>query len=137
MLLKYDDKLKYQLKAKELADTYYKDNIKGIISMPCGTGKTYTSYLISQSYKQIIIISPLKQFAQQNLNRFIEYGFINKTLLIDSDGTRDINEINESKILNLIEDKINNFDENFSSFSYWKNFILEKKNRIVHKIQEV
>ncbi len=48
-----------------------------------------------------------------------------------------INEIYEDKISNLIEDKINNFDESICSFSYWKNFILEKKNRIVHKIQEV
>ena len=95
-----DDKLKYQMKAKQLADTYYKNNTKGIISMPCGTGKTYTSYLISQSYKQIIIISPLKQFAQQNLDRFIEYGFIGKSLLIDSDGCRDLDEINKFIKLN-------------------------------------
>ena len=40
---------------------YYKDdydedinsNNNGIISMPCGTGKTYTSYLISQLFNQI------------------------------------------------------------------------------------
>ena len=95
-----DDKLKYQLEAKQLADTYYKNNIKGIISMPCGTGKTYTSYLISKSFKQIIIISPLKQFAQQNLNRFVEYGFTGKTLLIDSDGCRDLDEITKFIKLN-------------------------------------
>jgi len=100
-----EDKLKYQMVAKQLADTYYKNNTKGIISMPCGTGKTYTSYLISKSYKQIILISPLKQFAQQNLDRFIEYGFDKETILIDSDGTRDIDEVikfiesNESFIL--------------------------------------
>ena len=95
-----DDKLKYQLEAKQLADTYYKTHTKGIISMPCGTGKTYTSYLISQSYKQIIIISPLKQFAQQNLDRFIEYGFAGKSLLIDSDGCRDLDEIKKFIKLN-------------------------------------
>ena len=31
-----DDKLKYQLDAKKIADTYYKNNIKGIISMQIG-----------------------------------------------------------------------------------------------------
>jgi superfamily II DNA or RNA helicase len=61
--------------------------------MPCGTGKTFTSYLISQNYQQIIILSPLKQFAKQNLDRYIEYGYANKTLLVDSDGERDIDEI--------------------------------------------
>jgi superfamily II DNA or RNA helicase len=95
-----DGKLKYQLEAKQLADIYYKDNIKGVISMPCGTGKTYTSYFISNSYKQIIIISPLKQFAQQNLERFIEYGFTGETLLIDSDGCRNLDEINKFIELN-------------------------------------
>ena len=61
--------------------------------MPCGTGKTLTSYLISEYYKEIIIISPLKQFAKQNLDKYIEYGYKNNSLLIDSDGTRDISEV--------------------------------------------
>ena len=89
------DKLIYQNKAKDLAIKYYKENNKGIISMPCGTGKTYTSYLIAQNYKQIIIISPLKQFARQNLDRYVEYGYSNNALLIssDPDGTRDIDTI--------------------------------------------
>ena len=66
---------------------------RGILTLPCGTGKTLTSYLISKKYKQIIIISPLKQFAKQNLDRFIEYGFKKEILLIDSDGERDIETI--------------------------------------------
>ena len=87
------DKLIYQNKAKDLAIEYYKEKNKGIISMPCGTGKTYTSYLIAQNYKQIIIISPLKQFAQQNLDRYVEYGYANNGLLVSSDGTRDVDVI--------------------------------------------
>jgi predicted helicase len=84
----------YQLEAVNAFTEYYNNNDRGILSLPCGCGKTYTSYLISSTYKQIIIISPLKQFAQQNLDRFVEYGF-NKsnTLLVDSDGTRDKIEI--------------------------------------------
>ena len=66
---------------------------RGILSMPCGTGKTMTSYLISNSYKQIIIISPLKQFAKQNLDKYIEYGFLGNSLLVDSDGERDLKQI--------------------------------------------
>ena len=85
-----DTKLEYQMKAKMLADTYFQTNKRGIISMPCGTGKTYTSYLISQKYNQIIILSPLKLFAKQNLDRFIEYGWSNASILVDSDGCRDI-----------------------------------------------
>ena len=89
------DKLAYQIIAQNNAKEYYIDNKHGIISMPCGTGKTYTSYLISQMFKQIIIISPLKQFAKQNLDRYIEYGYKYNTMLIDSDGCRDINIINQ------------------------------------------
>lgn len=81
----------YQIEAKNKFDTDF--NYRGILTMPCGTGKTYTSYLISQNYKQIIIFSPLKQFAKQNLDKYIEYGYNNKTLLVDSDGERDIKEI--------------------------------------------
>ncbi len=85
----------YQLEAFKKFKKFYKDgNMRGILSLPCGTGKTLTSFLISTKFKQIIIISPLKQFAKQNLNRFVEYGF-NKddTILVDSDGDRDINII--------------------------------------------
>jgi superfamily II DNA or RNA helicase len=85
----------YQIKAKEDFIKYFESNQKGILSMPCGTGKTFASYLISQSYQQIIILSPLKQFAKQNLDRYIEYGYSGKTLLVDSDGERDINAINK------------------------------------------
>ena len=87
----------YQLDAVKAFTELFIDNDKnrGILSLPCGCGKTFTSYLISQKYKQIIIISPLKQFAKQNLDRYVEYGFINNTLLIDSDGTRDKKEIKQ------------------------------------------
>ena len=116
-----NEKLKYQQIAFEAANEYYKDtepeeddddeseneldadeddddednitNNNGIISMPCGTGKTYTSYLISQLFNQIIILSPLKQFAKQNLDKYIEYGYSSSTLLVDSDGCRDIDTI--------------------------------------------
>ena len=54
-----------------------KDSNRCILSMPCGTGKTLISYISSiKISKQIIIISPLKQFAKQNLDRFVEYGFV-------------------------------------------------------------
>ncbi len=84
----------YQLEALDAFTKWYAINDRGILSLPCGTGKTYTSYLISKAYKQVIIISPLKQFAKQNLDRYIDYGYnINNTLLVDSDGTRDKKEI--------------------------------------------
>ena len=83
----------YQLEAVNKCIKYFETNNQGILSLPCGTGKTYTSYIISKKYNKIIIISPLKQFAKQNLDRFIEYGYKNKTLLVDSDGERDIKEI--------------------------------------------
>ena len=67
MIKPYD----YQKEAASKFNNFH----RGILRISCGTGKTLTSYLISKKYKQIIIISPLKQFAIQNLDRFIEYGF--------------------------------------------------------------
>jgi superfamily II DNA or RNA helicase len=81
----------YQLKAQEEFNNKFTS--RGILSLPCGTGKTLISYLCSNNYKQIIILSPLKQFAKQNLDKFIEYGYKNNTLLVDSDGERDVKEI--------------------------------------------
>jgi len=89
-------KLEYQHQARDLAIEYYRNHDNGVLAMPCGTGKTYTAFLIAQSFKQIVILSPLKQFAKQNLDRFVEYGFARaNTLLVDSDGCRDIAKVGE------------------------------------------
>jgi len=85
----------YQIEAYKKFKEYFETENRGILSLPPGTGKTYASYLIANDYNQIILISPLKEFAYQNLIRFIEYGYDRKTLLVDSDGIRDINEIKQ------------------------------------------
>jgi len=85
----------YQKNAVNKFNIYFENNKRGILSMPCGTGKTYTSFLISKKYDQIIILSPLRQFARQNLDKYIEYGYKNKSLLVNSDGERDIDLIRE------------------------------------------
>jgi superfamily II DNA or RNA helicase len=85
----------YQIEASNKIINHLDDNNdKAILSMPCGCGKTYTSYLIANKYDKVIMISPLKQFAKQNLDRYVEYGREN-VLLLDSDGTRDIDQIND------------------------------------------
>lgn len=84
------EKLEYQQAAKQAAIEYFAENDNGILSMPCGTGKTFTAYLIAQEFQYIYITSPLKEFAKQNLDRFVEYGYPREnTLLVDSDGCRD------------------------------------------------
>lgn len=83
----------YQLEAVKKFNKHFTDNQRGILTMPCGTGKTYTSYLISKKYSQIIILSPLRQSSEQVLNKFIEYGYSGESLLVDSDGCRDKKEI--------------------------------------------
>ena len=89
-------KLEYQIKARDLALEYYRDQDNGVLAMPCGTGKTYTAFLIAQNFKYIVILSPLREFAKQNLDRFVEYGFPRtNTLLVDSDGCRDVARILE------------------------------------------
>ena len=87
----------YQKEAIELGNNYYENNSSGIISQPCGTGKTIVAYNISIPYKIVIMITPLRQYAQQNCDRFKSYDTScnRKILLIDTDGTRDVDEINK------------------------------------------
>ena len=111
----------YQLKAKEEFNNKFIN--RGILSLPCGTGKTLISYLCSNNYKQVIIISPLKQFAQQNLDKFIEYGNKNNTLLVDSDGERDLKEIKKFIKSNesfLISSTFCSIDVIYKSLKYMK-----------------
>jgi superfamily II DNA or RNA helicase len=137
----------YQNNIIKLAEEYYKDYNSGIISCPCGTGKTLISCYIAMNYNIVIMITPLKQYAKQNCDRFKIYENDRNSLLIDSDGTRDLKDINEfiknnSKILlsvtykscdiiceiiNQLENVFIIFDE-FHNFSY--NNIYEESDNI-------
>jgi superfamily II DNA or RNA helicase len=95
----------YQTEAVQKFKEHFAENKRGILSLPCGCGKTFVGYLISNTYKHIVIISPLREFASQNLNRFIEYGYdADNTMLVDSDGNRDIDSVKTfiSKHQNLL-----------------------------------
>ena len=86
----------YQLEAVECFEDHFKENNRGILDMPCGTGKTLVCYLIAKKYKHVVILSPLREFAKQNMERFISYGCDEKNaLLVDSDGERDIDNVKE------------------------------------------
>jgi len=61
--------------------------------LPFGTDKTLISYYIAMNYEIVIMITPLKQYAKQNIDRFKIYENDRNSLLIDSDGTRDLKEI--------------------------------------------
>jgi superfamily II DNA or RNA helicase len=138
----------YQNKIIKLAEEYYKNNPlgSGIISCPCGTGKTLISCYIAMNYEKVIMITPLKQYAKQNIDRFKLYEQDRVSLLIDSDGTRDLDTINEfiknnnkillsttyksCDIINLLDLSDNYFvifDE-FHNFSY--NNIYDEENDI-------
>lgn len=86
----------YQLAAIEKL----KNSTISILVLPCGSGKTYVSYIISQDYDNIILLAPLKELTKQLLTRMIDfYKNDNKThsyILIssDADGSRQINQIN-------------------------------------------
>ena len=85
----------YQIEAYNKLKEVFSKNKRAILQLPCGLGKTLISMKVGLDYDTVIIISPLKQYCIQNLSRFkSEYAFKDyESLIIDSDGTRDINEI--------------------------------------------
>lgn len=68
-----------------------------VCQLPCGCGKTLIAIKLCEAYKQNVIITPLKSYCEQNLERFqsqmdSEY----KMMIIDSDGDgRNIDKIQE------------------------------------------
>lgn len=76
-------------------DAYHalKNLKRAIIQMICGMGKTYISIMLSQNYDNIIILSPLKGFAEQTLNIYKKELTGRNYILIDSEGTRDVSKI--------------------------------------------
>ena len=99
----------YQKNIIDISNYFYQNNNSGIISMPCGTGKTLIGYNIASNYSIIMFITPLKQYAKQNIYRVKEYDNNRKSLLIDSDGTRNID---------IIKEFINNNEKVFLSITY-------------------
>lgn len=78
----------YQKEALDSIQKWFKTHNRGILSMPCGTGKTIISCFFAKNYENVVIISRLKQFAEQNVNRFMSYFPDFKSIIIDSEYTR-------------------------------------------------
>ena len=87
----------YQIEAYN----YIKSNNKNILSMPCGTGKTFVSFLLSLEYSNIIILTPListtEQIHTHYKNYYLKYDNIN-FMLVNCKAERNISNI-KSKLL--------------------------------------
>ena len=125
-----NEKLKlrqYQLDAlKKLSENW--TGIKSLI-LPCGCGKTiiFSEYVKKMKYKNIFIFSPLKILTEQNLNRVKNYLPEYNSILIDTDGTRNLddikNNINKYTIFSSTYKSAENiiyklFDDEFINSSY-------------------
>ena len=70
-----------------------------LLNLPCGTGKTiiFSSHVKYKQYKNILILTPLRIQAKQNLDRVKQFLPNYTSLLIDSDkeGIRDFEKIRE------------------------------------------
>lgn len=82
----------YQIEAYN----YIKNNNKNILSMPCGTGKTFVSFLLSLEYNNIIILTPListtEQIHTHYKNYYSKYENIN-FILVNCKAERNVNNI--------------------------------------------
>lgn len=59
----------YQLEAFNML----KDNSRCILNMPCGTGKTFVTFLLSLEYKNVIILTPLISTTEQIMSHYKNY----------------------------------------------------------------
>ena len=143
----------YQIEAYQALHNAFLTKNRAILQLPCGLGKTLISMMIAVEYKQIIILSPLKQYVVQNLDRYkSEFKFNEyKSLIIDSDETRDFEFISEfidnsdkfilsvcyksTDILNQVLDKLNDYIIIIDEFhNITQNDILGLKENSMNKI---
>lgn len=93
MIVKFEPR-NYQIEASN------KFNGKGILQLPCGMGKTYIACMIASNYDNIIILSPLRNYAVQLLEKFKEYfEDTYNYLLLSMDGERSIDICNKKNII--------------------------------------
>ena len=86
-------KLEYQTKIYKIALKYYETNNHGYLDMPCATGKTYISYLLSSHFKLVVILCPYLEYARITMQKFVDYGWNSNKLLIDDTLILDDNSI--------------------------------------------
>ncbi len=86
----------YQLEAIEKLNNNW-TGIKSLI-LPCGTGKTtiFCEYLKQNCFDNIFIFSPLTMLTEQNLDNLIDYLPSYNHILVDVNGTRDFQFIQEN-----------------------------------------
>ena len=120
----------YQIEACK----FLKGKHRSILSLPCGMGKTYCACMIAEKHDDIIIISPLRELAKQNLESFSSYfNHEYHSVLISVDGERDRTkiELGKKNIISLTYDSVDVLNK----------MICELKNMIIvidefHNISE-
>lgn len=119
--------LKHQPRDYQI-EAYNKFTGKGILQLPCGMGKTLIACMIASNYDNIIILSPLRNYAVQLLEKFKEY-FEDKYnyLLVSMDGERSIN----------IHDQKNIISSTFCSVSLLLNLKLDNAIIIVDEFHNL
>jgi len=131
-----------------------KNNNRSILAMPCGTGKTFVSFLLSLDYKNIIILTPLISTTEQILSHYknyysnykdINYSLVNCKALRKIDSFKGKNIIastydSANVILTIIDklenvliiiDEFHNISNNMISSENDMNKILKNKNDIL------
>jgi len=119
----------FQKIALKQLSTYFEKYNRGILSSPCGTGKTIMGCFFAHTYNSVILLSPLKQYAEQNSDRYNEYFKDYHCLIIDSDGTRDIDVIKKFIKKNRFKKML--FSCTFKSVDIVNKFIHKLENNIV------
>jgi len=74
---------------------------RNVLTMPCGTGKTYVSYILSSKYKNVIILSPLISTAEQLFTFYKQYYQNSDTCNITV-----FNCLNKNKIIDTAKNNI-------------------------------
>ena len=65
--------------------------------MPCGTGKTYISYLLANKFSYILLLSSLQQYAEYNLRKYTEFGWNGTSFLLSSSDNSCIKTLKKHK----------------------------------------
>ena len=112
-----------------------KENWIGIktLILPCGTGKTiiFSDFLKQKKFKNIFIFSPLTILTEQNLERVSNYLVDYKSVLIDTNGTREFKDIENNLHKNYIFSSTFCSAKNIISKLFLKNYNINSENTIL------
>ena len=85
----------YQTQALATLESHFQTNMRAVLALSCGLGKTVVAAQAAQTFDNVVIFSPYQMHAEQNLRRFSDMLPAHNPRLVHCNSSRNVEVIKE------------------------------------------